>query len=82
MTGEPGPVSTDQIAVMTYEPGGCECLDCGAIFIGQEDDSFCPSCSQNRAEAAYEHSLGECHRGAEAAATQADEQARIQRELK
>jgi hypothetical protein len=36
----------------------------------------------NLAEAAYERSQGECFRGDEAAAFAAEEQARIQRELK
>ncbi len=43
---------------------------------------YCEDCEQNRAEAAYERSQGECYRGGEAAAALAEEQARIQRELK
>lgn len=36
----------------TSEPGGCECQECGAIFIGGETDTICGICF-----AAYEESL-------------------------
>lgn len=29
---------------MTSEPGGCECLSCGAIFIGGPEHSECGEC--------------------------------------
>lgn len=58
------------------------CEDCEERppVIGED---LCPDCRDNRAEAAYERSQdGECFRGGEAAAYEAEQQARIQRELK
>lgn len=66
----------------TNEPGGCECMDCGCIFIGGPDHDYCAVCEQNRNESAYERSLGECYRGTEYASAVAEEQARVMRELK
>lgn len=44
---------------------------------------YCGDCENNLAEAAYERQQeGECYRGGEAASALAEEQARIQRELK
>lgn len=45
-------------------------------------DWLCEECNANRAEAAYERQQEEGFRGGEAAAFEAEEQARIQRELK
>lgn len=28
----------------TTEPGGCECHNCGRIFIGAPDDTICGAC--------------------------------------
>jgi hypothetical protein len=64
-------------------PGGLECHDCGAIFIGQETELYCPSCVDNRNERAHDRAMSEpTFRGGEYAASVAAEQARIQRELK
>lgn len=30
----------------TTEPGGCECMKCGIIFIGAEHHDFCGVCIQ------------------------------------
>lgn len=49
----------------TSNPGGCECMDCGCIFIGGPDHDYCAVCEQNRNESAYERSLSECFRGVE-----------------
>lgn len=46
------------------------------------NEDYCETCRDNLAEAAYERSQDECFRGGEAAAFGAEEQARIQRELK
>lgn len=54
--------------------------DCGRP--AAHDSDYCPDCRDNRAEAAYERSQGDCFRGGEAEAFRAEEQARIQRELK
>lgn len=45
-------------------------------------DEYCEECTQNMAEAAYERQQEEGFRGGESAAFTAEEQARIQRELK
>lgn len=47
------------------------------------NEDYCEICRDNLAEAQYERSQeGECYRGGEAASALAEEQARIQRELK
>jgi hypothetical protein len=48
------------------------------------NEDYCQDCLDNLAEAAYERRMddGETFRGGEAAAFEAEEQARIQRELK
>ena len=28
----------------TTEPGGCECMNCGCVFIGAPDDGLCLVC--------------------------------------
>lgn len=59
------------------------CEDCGerAAVTGED---YCPDCRDNRAEAAWERRCedGECFRGGEAAAYEAEQQAWIQRNLK
>lgn len=46
-------------------------------------DWLCADCNEQRAERAYERSQeGECFRGGEAAAFEAEQMAKIQRELK
>lgn len=58
----------------------CEDCEMRLPIAGEE---YCPDCRDNRAEAAYERSQGgECFRGGEAVAYEAEQQARIQRELK
>ncbi len=46
------------------------------------NESYCEGCLQNLAEAQYERQQEEGFRGGEAASALAEEQARIQRELK
>lgn len=57
------------------------CEDCNECPITGLD-ARCDDCRQNAAERAYESDQGECFRGGEAAAYEAEEMARIQRELK
>lgn len=58
------------------------CDDCGERTAAIGSD-YCPDCRDNRTERAWERrSNGECFRGGEAAAYLAEQQARIQRELK
>lgn len=45
-------------------------------------DARCDNCRENAQERAYERSMEETYRGGEAASALAEEQARIQRELK
>jgi hypothetical protein len=46
-------VNEHDISGITYaEPGGCECLTCGAIFIGLEVDTKCNVCAGNCVTAA------------------------------
>lgn len=59
----------------TDAPGGCECLNCGCIFVGAESHEYCAVCEQNRNENAYERSLSECFRGREYASAVAHEMA-------
>lgn len=61
--------------------------DCGKPVCERDEyEERCEQClenhEQNQAEAAYERSLGECFRGGEAAAYEAEQMARLQRELK
>lgn len=32
----------------TSEPGGCECVECGAIFIGGPDHDTCAACTPDQ----------------------------------
>jgi hypothetical protein len=68
----------------TYADDFCECGK--LIWEGDEYAERCKECyethQQNRAEAAYEDSLGECFRGGEAAAYEAEQMDKVQRELK
>lgn len=50
----------------TNEPGGCECMDCGCIFIGGPDHDYCAVCEQNRNESAHERSPFNCELGTKA----------------
>ncbi len=64
-------------------PGGCECMECGCTFIGDESHQFCAVCVENVAERLWQAQQGEpTYRGREYASAVAEEQARIQRELK
>jgi hypothetical protein len=67
------------VEILRPQPVLCE--DCG-VRAAVTGDDCCPDCRDNRAEAAHERSLGEAFRGGEAAAYAAEEQDRIQRELK
>jgi hypothetical protein len=37
--------SRDRTDVYVAEPGGCECLECGCIFIGAEWHTLCLICA-------------------------------------
>lgn len=46
-----------------HNPGGCECLVCGAIFIGQPADTACDSCTKEmRLQEAENAMRSEWHR--------------------
>jgi hypothetical protein len=68
-----------QTLVDIVRPVLCEDCETRPPVAGED---LCPDCRDNRAEAAYERSQGECFRGGEAAAYDAEQQAKIQRELK
>ena len=59
------------------------CMECEERAAVQGEE-YCPDCRDNLAEAAWERQQedGERFRGGEAAAFEAEQQARIQRELK
>jgi hypothetical protein len=51
----PGAVSRDR---PTAEPGGCECMECGAIFIGAEWHTVCGVCARDQARSATTEGRG------------------------
>jgi len=36
--------------IIEHNPGGCECVSCGAIFIGQPADHLCNACKEPEQE--------------------------------
>jgi len=74
--------STDQrakaIAAQALKNAPMICEDCEQR-VAVAGEELCPGCRDNRAEAAYEHSLGECFRGNEAAAYDAEQQDKARR---
>lgn len=57
------------------------CEDCNERLITGLD-ALCDTCRENANERAYEREQSECFRGGEAEAYRAEQQARLQRELK